>query len=96
MRKIVIFTVFFILMTFSIHQNAELDEITLRNISDSTGGSYFKSLDEQALNKILLDLSSNMEYEIELSTIRDWFIGSAIVILLIDMYIIYGRYRIVA
>ena len=77
-------------------QYAELDEITLRNISDSTGGSYFKSLDEQALNKILLDLSSNMEYETELSTIRDWFIGSAISILLIDMYIIYGRYRIVA
>ena len=77
-------------------QYAELDEITLRNISDSTGGSYFKSLDEQALNKILLDLSSNMEYETELSTIRDWFIGSAIAILLIDMYIIYGRYRIVA
>ena len=77
-------------------QYAELDEITLRNISDSTGGSYFKSLDEQALNKILLNLSSNMEYETELSTIRDWFIGSAIAILLIDMYIIYGRYRIVA
>ena len=77
-------------------QYAELDEITLRNISDSTGGSYFKSLEEQALNKILLDLSSNMEYETELSTIRDWFIGSAIAILLIDMYIIYGRYRIVA
>jgi len=51
---------------------------------------------KQTLNKILLDLSSNMEYETELSTIRDWFIGSAIAILLIDMYIIYGRYRIVA
>jgi len=76
-------------------QYAELDEITLRNISNSTGGSYFKSLDEQTLNKILLDLSSNMEYETELSTIRDWFIGSAIVVLILDMYIIYGRYRIV-
>ena len=76
-------------------QYAKLDEITLRNISNSTGGSYFKSLDEQTLNKILLDLSSNMEYETELSTIRDWFIGSAIVVLILDMYIIYGRYRIV-
>jgi len=42
-------------------QYAELDETTLRDVSDSTGGSYFKSLDEETLNQILLDLSSNME-----------------------------------
>ena len=77
-------------------QYAELDEITLRDVSDSTGVSYFKSLDEETLNQILLDLSSNMEYEKELSTIRDWFIGLAIASLLLDMYIIYGKYRIVA
>ena len=77
-------------------QYAELDENTLRNISNNTGGNYFKSLDEQTLNEILLDLSSNMEYETELSTIRDWFIGSAIVVLMLDFYIIYGRYRIAA
>ena len=77
-------------------QYAELDETTLRDIAASTGGSYFKSLDEETLNQILLDLSSNMEYEKELSTIRDWFIGSAITFLLLDIYIIYGKYRIVA
>jgi len=76
-------------------QYAELDETTLRDVSGSTGGSYFKSLDEETLNQILLDLSSNMEYEKELSPIRDWFIGSAIAFLLLDMYIIYGKYRIV-
>ena len=75
-------------------QYAELDEDTLRNISSSTGGSYFKSLNEQTLNEIIVDLSSNMEYETELSTIRDWFIGSAIGVLVLDIYIIYGRYRI--
>ena len=75
-------------------QYAELDEVTLRNISDSTGGSYFKSLDEKVLNQILLDLRSNIEYEQKLSTIRDGFIGAAIVFLLLDFYIIYGRYRI--
>ena len=77
-------------------QYAELDETTLKKISNSTGGSHFKSLDEQTLNEILLDLSSNMEYETELSTIRDWFIGSAIGVLILDIYIIYGRYRIAA
>jgi len=77
-------------------QYAELDENTLKNISNSTGGSYFKSLDEQTLNEIVLELSSNIEYETELSTIRDWFIGSAIGLLLLNMYIIYGKYRIIA
>ena len=77
-------------------QYAELDENTLNNISKSTGGSYFKSLDEQTLNKIVLELSSNIEYETELSTISDWFIGSAIGFLVLDIYIIYGKYRIIA
>jgi len=77
-------------------QYAELDEQTLQEVAISTGGSYFKSLDEQTLNKIFLELNTNLEYETELSTIRDWFIGSAIIILLIDIYIIYGRFRIAA
>lgn len=77
-------------------QYAELDEQTLQEISSSTGGMYFKSLDDETLNQILLELNANLEYEKELSTIRDWFIGSAIIILLIDIYIIYGRFRIAA
>jgi Ca-activated chloride channel family protein len=76
-------------------QYAELDENALKNISNSTGGSYFKSLNEQTLNEIVLELSSNMEYETELSTIRDWFIGSAMGLLLLNIYIIYGKYRII-
>ena len=77
-------------------QYAELDEQTLQDIASNTGGNYFKSLDEQGLNEILLELNTNLEYETELSTIRDWFIGSAIIILLIDIYIIYGKFRIAA
>jgi len=77
-------------------QYAELDEETLIEIANETGGSYFKSLNEQTLNEIFLTLSSNLEYEMEYSTLRDWFMGAAIVVLLVDAYIIYGRYRIVA
>ena len=77
-------------------QYAELDEMALQKIAKSTGGMYFKSLDDKTLNEILLELNANLEYEKELSTIRDWFIGSAIIILLIDIYIIYGRFRIAA
>ena len=77
-------------------QYAELDERALQEIAKSTGGMYFKSLDDKTLNEILLELNANLEYEKELSTIRDWFIGSAIIVLLIDIYIIYGRFRIAA
>ena len=77
-------------------QYAELDEETLVMIAQETNGNYYKSLDEQTLNEIFVTLSSNLEFEMELSTIRDWFIGAAIVLLLVDVYIIYGRYRIVA
>ena len=77
-------------------QYAELDEDTLVTIAQQTSGTYYKSLDEQTLNEIFVNLSSNLDYEMEYSTIRDWFIAAAIGLLLIDAYIIYGRYRIVA
>ena len=77
-------------------QYAELDEETLVTIAKETNGNYFKSLDEKTLNEIFVSLSTNLEYEMEYSTLRDWFIAAAIGLLLIDAYIIYGRYRIVA
>ena len=77
-------------------QYAELDEDTLVTIAQQTSGNYYKSLDDQTLNEIFVNLSSNLDYEMEYSTIRDWFIAAAIGLLLIDAYIIYGRYRIVA
>lgn len=77
-------------------QYAELDESTLIAIAKETNGNYYKSLDEKILNEIFVTLSTNLEYEIEYSTIRDWFIAAVIGLLLIDAYIIYGRYRIVA
>ena len=77
-------------------QYAELDENTLVTIAKETNGNYYKSLDEQTLNEIFVTLSTNLEYEMEYSTIRDWFIAAAIGLLLIDAYIIYGIYRIVA
>jgi Ca-activated chloride channel homolog len=77
-------------------QYAELDEDTLVVIAQETNGNYFKSLDEQTLNEIFVILSSNLEYEMEYSTIRDWFIATAMGLLLFDVYIIYGRYRIIA
>ncbi|KAF6243936.1 aerotolerance regulator BatA [Nitrosopumilus sp. b1] len=77
-------------------QYVELDEQTLKKISDETNGKYFKSVDEQTLKEIFTLLSSNLEYQMEWSSISQWFIGAAMALLLADVYIIYGRYRIAA
>lgn len=77
-------------------QYAELDEETLMKISNETGGNYYKSLDEKTLDDIFATLSSNLEFEMKYSTMRDWFYAAAIGLMLINAYIIYGRYRIVA
>ncbi|RDJ32255.1 MAG: VWA domain-containing protein [Crenarchaeota archaeon] len=77
-------------------QYVELDEQTLKKIADETNGKYFKSVDEKTLNEIFTLLSSNMEYQIEWASISQWFIGAAMALLLANVYIIYGRYRIAA
>ena len=76
-------------------QFAELDEKTLQYISKETGGNYFKSLNSETLDNILSTISSNIEYEMEYSTLRHWFIGASIMLLILEIYIIYGKYRIV-
>ena len=73
-----------------------IDYAKINNVQIHTIGLGYKSLDEQTLNEIFFTLSSNLEYEMEYSTIRDWFIAASIGLLLIDAYVIYGRYRIVA
>jgi Ca-activated chloride channel family protein len=75
-------------------QFAELDEKTLEYISKETGGNYFKSLNSETLDNILSTISSDIEYEMEYSTLRHWFIGVSIMLLMLEIYIIYGKYRI--
>lgn len=75
-------------------QYAELDEKTLQQISEQTGGNYFKSLNTETLDDILLTINSNIEYEMEYSTLSHWFIGATMVLLIVEMLIIYGKYRI--
>jgi len=77
-------------------QFAELDEKTLQYISKETGGNYFKSLNSETLDNILSTISSDIEYEMEYSTLRHWFIGASMMLLILEIYIIYGKYRIVA
>jgi len=76
-------------------QYAELDEATLKKIAKETGGKYYKSVNENTLEEIYKNIGENIEREWEQVSIKDWFFAAALIILLINVYIIYGKYRIV-
>ncbi len=80
---------------FGRQQFAELDEVTLRAIAKETGGEYFKSVDQETLDDIYETISEDIEREKEPVSIRDWFFGLALLVLLAEIYIRYGRYRII-
>ncbi|PWB56769.1 MAG: aerotolerance regulator BatA [Candidatus Methanoperedenaceae archaeon] len=73
---------------------AQLDEATLQKIAQETNGQYFKSVDSSTLEKIYSELPQKIEREPEDSSIKDWVIMSAIAVLLIQLYLRFGRYRI--
>lgn len=76
-------------------QYAELDEATLQKIAKETGGEYFKSVDDTTLTQIYSTLSGRIEREKEDTPIRDWFISSALLLALLELYLRYGRYLVV-
>ncbi len=74
-------------------QYAELDEATLKNIAESTGGEYFKSVNEKTLADIYSKLPEKIERELEDTSIKDWFILAAIVVFSVWIYLKYWRFR---
>jgi Ca-activated chloride channel family protein len=76
-------------------QYAELDEETLRTIAQDTGGMYYKSVDSQTLDNIYSSISQEIEREQEETNIKDWFFLSALFIFLIQIYLRYGKRRII-
>ena len=77
-------------------QYAELDEATLQKIAKETGGVYYKSVDSSTLNDIYKRISENMKHEPELTSIKDWFFVLSLIMILIQIYVNYGRYRILS
>ena len=75
-------------------QYAQLDEATLQKIAKETSGQYFKSVDSSTLEKIYSELPQKIEREPEDSSIKDWFIMAAIGVMLAQLYLRFGRYRI--
>lgn len=76
-------------------QYAELDEDTLKAIAQQTGGKYFKSVDKQTLDDIYKNISKDIKREKEETNIKEWFFASALGIFFIQLYLRYGRGRII-
>lgn len=76
-------------------QYAELDEQTLKNIASETGGTYYKSVNKNTLDEIYSRVGAEIEREWEDTSIKDWLFIAALVALLADAYVVYGRYKIV-
>ncbi len=74
-------------------QYAELDEATLKSIAENTGGEYFRSIDERTLSEIYSKLPEKIERELEDTSIKDWFVLAAIVLLSVWIYLKYWRFR---
>lgn len=75
-------------------QMAELDEETLKMIAVETGGEYYKSVDDDTLDAIYETLSGKIKREKEMAPIKDWFLFSALGVILIELYLRYGRKRV--
>jgi Ca-activated chloride channel family protein len=74
---------------------AELDEATLQAIASETGGEYFRSVDQETLDTIYQNIGEEIEREKEETNIKDWFFLSAIIVLLVEFYLRYGKGRII-
>lgn len=75
-------------------QYADLDEATLQKIAKETGGQYFKSVDISTLSLIYRELPKKIEREKEDTSVKDWVVLASIGVLLSELYLRFGRYRI--
>jgi len=76
-------------------QYAELDEVTLRLVAEKTGGRYFKSVDGRTLSDIYSGLNKEIVREQEETSIRDLFITGALILTVLEIFLRYGRGRVI-
>lgn len=76
-------------------QYAELDETTLKAIAENTGGKYFKSIDSQTLENIYKNISKDIKREKEDTSIKDWFFAASLGLFFVQIYMRYGKGRII-
>jgi len=76
-------------------QYAELDEATLKAIAENTGGRYFKSVDSETLNDVYKNIGDEIKREREETPIGKWFFFLALVVVILEAYLRYGKSRII-
>ena len=74
---------------------AGLNESALQSIADQTGGKYYKSVDEKTLKDVYAGLTPNLARETEETSIKDYLIFGALVLLCAELWLRYGRGRII-
>jgi Ca-activated chloride channel family protein len=75
-------------------QYADLDEATLKEIAEETGGAYFRSVDGATLKEIYAALPGEIKREPEETGIEAVFSVAAVLVLLVQCWLRYGRGRI--
>lgn len=76
-------------------QYAELDEAILKQIAAETGGQYYKSVDDRTLEQIYSALAKALPREREPTPVRDYVFAAALLLLAADLYLRWGRFRII-
>lgn len=76
-------------------QYAQVDEATLKSIAEKTGGTYFKSVNDQTLREIYSSLNQQITREKEETSVAGIFFAGALVLLCLELWLRYGRGRII-
>lgn len=76
-------------------QYAELDEAALKRVAQETGGQYFKSVDEETLAEVYTTLAKALPREREPTSVRTFVFAAALAVVLADLYLRYGRFRVI-
>ncbi len=70
------------------------DEATLQAIASATGGQFYRSVDGKTLSAIYASLPARIQREKEETPIGNYLIFAALVVIIAEMYVRYGRRRI--
>jgi Ca-activated chloride channel family protein len=82
-----------------VYQDVEIDEKTLRQIAEKTGGRYFRAEDEEALEEIYREIDELEKTEITMSSYMEynerfrWFVIPALALLLLEVVLLGTRFR---
>ncbi len=81
------------------YENVEIDEETLGEIAERTGGRYFRAEDEEALEQIYREIDELEKTEITMSSYMEynerfrWFVIPALALLLLEVVLLGTRFR---